>query len=103
VASALEAWARLQHPAGPPGGYSSLAAEIALVVALPLIALAAGLVLSWLVRRLTGGRTALGAGGHAAALQLPLPEPPSAAPPDQGARNGRPTEQRDRPQLDLDD
>jgi hypothetical protein len=94
VASAVEAWARLQHPAGVPGGYGGLAAELALIVVLPLIAIGAGLALNWLVRRLAGGRAALEAGGPAVALRLP--DAPSAAPADPGALNDRPVQPQDR-------
>ena len=50
LASAFEAWNRLQ----PGGGYTGLAGELIVVVALPLLAIGAGLLLSWLVRRLAG-------------------------------------------------
>lgn len=50
LASAFEAWSRLQ----PGGGYTGLAGELVAVVALPLLAIGAGLLLSRLVRRLAG-------------------------------------------------
>lgn len=52
LVSAFEAWSRLQ----PGGGYTGLAGELILVVALPLLAIGAGLLLSRLIRRLTSRR-----------------------------------------------